>query len=57
MADKSRYTNVSLAKTVHEGLQEISKIILPHTNLSMSKIIAVLVAKYQKENEQNHQQQ
>ena len=25
MADKSRYTNVSLAKTVHEGLQEISK--------------------------------
>jgi len=25
MADKSRYTNVSLAKKVHEGLQEISK--------------------------------
>ena len=57
MADKSRYTNVSLAKTVHEGLQEISKIILPPANLSMSKTIAVLVAKYQKENEQNHQQQ
>jgi hypothetical protein len=57
MADKSRYTNVSLAKTVHEGLQEISKIILPHANLSMSKTIAVLVAKYQKENEQNYQQQ
>jgi len=57
MADKSRYTNVSLAKTVHEGLQEISKIILPHANLSMSKTIAVLVAKYQKENEQNNQQQ
>ena len=57
MADKSRYTNISLAKTVHEGLQEISKIILPHANLSMSKTIAVLVAKYQKENEQNHQQQ
>ena len=57
MAYKSRYTNVSLAKTVHEGLQEISKIILPHANLSMSKTIAVLVAKYQKENEQNHQQQ
>ena len=57
MADKTRYTNVSLAKTVHEGLQEISKIILAHANLSMSKTIAVLVAKYQKENEQNHQQQ
>ena len=57
MADKSRYTNVSLAKKVHEGLQEISKIILPHANLSMSKTIAVLVAKYQKENEQNYQQQ
>ena len=57
MADKSRYTNVLLAKTVHERLQEISKIILPHANLSMSKTIAVLVAKYQKENEQNHQQQ
>ena len=57
MADKTRYTNVSLAKTVHESLQEISKIILPHANLSMSKTIAVLVAKYQKENEQNHQQQ
>ena len=57
MADKSRYTNVSLAKTVHEGLQEISKIILPHANLSMSKTIAVLIAKYQKENEQNYQQQ
>ena len=57
MADKTRYTNVSLAKTVHEGLQEISKIILPHANLSMSKTIAVLVAKYQKENEQNYQQQ
>ena len=48
MADRSRYTNVSLAKTVHEGLQEISKIILPHANLSMSKTIAVLVAKYKK---------
>ena len=57
MADKSRYTNISLGKTVHEGLQEISKIILPHANLSMSKTIAVLVARYQKENEQNHQQQ
>ena len=57
MADKTRYTNVSLAKTVHEGLQEISKVILPYANLSMSKTIAVLVAKYQKENEQNHQQQ
>ena len=57
MADKTRYTNVSLAKTVHEGLQEISKVILPHANLSMSKTIAVLVAKYQKENEQNYQQQ
>ena len=57
MADKSRYTNVSLAKTVHEGLQEISKIILPHANLSMSKTIAVLVAKYKQKNEQNHQQQ
>ena len=57
MADKTKYTNVSLAKTVHEGLQEISKVILPHANLSMSKTIAVLVAKYQKENEQNYQQQ
>jgi len=57
MADKTRYTNVSLAKAVHEGLQEISKVILPHANLSMSKTIAVLVAKYQKENEQNNQQQ
>jgi len=57
MADRTRYTNVSLAKTVHKGLQEISKIILPHANLSMSKTIEVLVAKYQKENEQNHQQQ
>ena len=54
MADKTRYTNVSLAKTVHEGLQEISKKILPHANLSMSKTIAVLDAKYQKENEQNY---
>jgi hypothetical protein len=57
MADKTRYTNVSLAKTVHEGLQEISKKILPHANLSMSKTIEVLVDKYQKENEQNYQQQ
>jgi len=57
MADKSRYTNVSLAKTVHEGLKEISKIMLPQANLSMSKTIEVLVTKYKKENEQNNQQQ
>ena len=57
MAEKTRYTKESLAKTIHEGLQEVSKKILPHANLSMSKTIAVLVAKYQKENEQNYQQQ
>tara|TARA_B100001173_G_C15733206_1_gene439493 strand:+ start:202 stop:375 length:174 start_codon:yes stop_codon:yes gene_type:complete len=57
MADKTRYTNVSLAKIVHEGLQEISREISPLAHLSMSKTIAVLVAKYKKKNEQNHQQQ
>ena len=57
MADKTRYTNVSLDKIVHEGLQEISREISPLAHLSMSKTIAVLVAKYKKKNEQNHQQQ
>ena len=57
MADKTKYTNVSLAKIVHEGLQEISREILPLADLSMSKTIAILVAKYKKKDEQNHQQQ
>ena len=57
MADRSRYTNISLTKIVHEGLQEISKIILPHASLSMSKTIAVLVARYKKENKLNEDQQ
>ena len=44
MADRSRYSNVSLSKKTHEALKKLSKELLPgNTPLSISKTVETLV--------------
>lgn len=55
MADRSRYSNVSLSKATYEVLRELSTKLLPgNTTLSISKTVeALALEKIQKMTNQN----
>jgi len=42
MADKNKYSNISVSKKTYSNLQELSKKLLPGTPLSISKTVDVL---------------
>ena len=42
MTDVNRYRNVSITHETHKKLTLISKFLMPHTNLSISKTIEAL---------------
>ena len=42
MTDMTKYKNVSLSKETYKVLEELSKVLLPDSKLSISKTIEVL---------------
>ena len=54
MTDKTKYRNVSLSHETYETLQQLSKVLLPGTTLSISKTVESVANAYQEKLKNNY---